>query len=342
MKLFCHACGTQAIDDTSSFCNNCGTPLIPYLREKAVTCATCGAHIPDKDSVFCVHCGSLVSPNGSHVPAGSPGAGSTAPAQGAARSKSQKPLGRKPMVLPALLIFIAFVLTLLVLSQSGIVNPLSSPSSTTAYQEPGINPVNETPAQMATPMSTQIPFSTRNKTSFAANIAPTAATTIVTSPVSSTPTPTETIVTFTQQSTRKNIVETADADGRFTTFVAAVKAAGLDDTLRSDTLSGSEMFTVFAPTDDAFNTLSPGSMDTLLKDPTADLLQILLYHVVGGKVTAADLKKRTSIETLQGGNLTISASSGGITVEGANVIVTDIECTNGVIHGVDTVMLPPA
>ena len=107
-------------------------------------------------------------------------------------------------------------------------------------------------------------------------------------------------------------------------------------------MSGTEMFTVFAPTDDAFKTLSEGSMDTFLKDPQGDLLQILLYHVVNGKVMAADLGKLTSVETLQGGNLPVSVSNGVITIDGANVIVTDIECSNGVIHVVDTVMLPPA
>jgi len=140
----------------------------------------------------------------------------------------------------------------------------------------------------------------------------------------------------------KNIVATLEADGRFTTFVAAVKAADLNDTLRSDTMSGTEMFTVFAPTDDAFKKLSEGSMDTFLKDPQGDLLQILLYHVVPGKVTAADLEKLTSVETLQGGALPISAANGIMMAGGANVIITDIECSNGVIHGVDTVMLPPA
>jgi transforming growth factor-beta-induced protein len=141
----------------------------------------------------------------------------------------------------------------------------------------------------------------------------------------------------------RNIIETAQADGRFTTFVSSVKAADLNNTLSGDTLSGSEQFTVFVPTDDAFKKLQAGTMDTLLKDPQGDLLQILLYHVVNGKVMAADLGKLTSVETLQGGTLPISVSNGVITtIDGANVIVTDIECSNGVIHVVDTVMLPPA
>jgi uncharacterized surface protein with fasciclin (FAS1) repeats len=139
------------------------------------------------------------------------------------------------------------------------------------------------------------------------------------------------------QAAMKNIVETAESDGRFTSFFAAVKAADLNDTL-SDPDS---TFTVFAPTDDAFRNLPDGSMDTLLKDPQGDLLQILLYHMVSEKLMAADLEKITSSETLQGGSLPISVSNGTLLVDGATVIITDVECSNGVIHGVDTVMLPP-
>ena len=140
----------------------------------------------------------------------------------------------------------------------------------------------------------------------------------------------------------RNIIETAEADGRFTTFVSSAKATDLNTTLSGDTLSGYEQFTVFIPTDVAFKNLKAGTVETLLKDPQGDLLQILLYHVVNGKVMAADLGKLTSVETLQGGNLPVSVSNGVITIDGANVIVTDIECSNGVIHVVDTVMLPPA
>ena len=83
-------------------------------------------------------------------------------------------------------------------------------------------------------------------------------------------------------------------------------------------------------------------MEYFLNDPQGALLQILLYHVVQGKVTAADLMKLTSVETLQEGTLPISNANGVFTVDGANVTITDIECSNGVIHAVDTVMLPPA
>ena len=164
----------------------------------------------------------------------------------------------------------------------------------------------------------------------------------VTSTATPTPMPSMITVASTSHGGIENIIATLEADGRFTTFVAAIKAAELNDTLSGDTLSGTEMFTVFAPTDDAFNKLSEGSMDTFLKDPQGDLLQILLYHVVQGKVTAADLGNLTSVETLQGGALPISVSNGIMMADGANVIITDIECRNGVIHVVDTVMLPPA
>jgi uncharacterized surface protein with fasciclin (FAS1) repeats len=140
------------------------------------------------------------------------------------------------------------------------------------------------------------------------------------------------------QTAMKTIVETAESDGRFTSFVAAVKAADLNETL-SDPDS---TITVFAPTDDAFRNLPDGTMDALLKDPQGDLLQILLYHMAGQKLMAVDLEKLTSAETLQGGSLPISLSNSTLRVDGAIVIITDIECVNGVIHGVDTVMLPPA
>jgi len=136
----------------------------------------------------------------------------------------------------------------------------------------------------------------------------------------------------------KNIIETAESDGRFTSFVAAAKAADLNDTL-SDPAS---KITVFAPTDDTFRNLPDGTMDALLKDPQGDLLQILLYHMVSEKLMAVDLEKLTSAETLQGGSLPISVSNSTLCVDGAIVIITDIECSNGVIHGVDTLMLPPA
>ena len=161
-----------------------------------------------------------------------------------------------------------------------------------------------------------------------------------------TPTPiptlavTQTATTFApviQQGT-KNIIDTLESDGRFTTLVTAMRAAELNDTL-SDPDSN---FTLFAPTDNAFQNLPSGTMDSLLADPQGNLLQILLSHVVSGKVMSADLAKLTSVETLLGGTLRISVSGSTINVDDAKVIATDIKCSNGVIHVVDSVMLPPA
>jgi len=133
----------------------------------------------------------------------------------------------------------------------------------------------------------------------------------------------------------KDIVETAIADGRFTTLVAAVQAAGLVETLQ-----GEGPFTVFAPTDDAFAKLPAGTVEGLLNDIPA-LTDILLYHVVPGKVMAADVVNLTSADSALGKALPIEVRDGKVFVAGAQVIITDIETTNGVIHVIDTVMLPP-
>jgi uncharacterized surface protein with fasciclin (FAS1) repeats len=130
-----------------------------------------------------------------------------------------------------------------------------------------------------------------------------------------------------------NIVETAVGAGTFTTLVAAVQAAGLVDTLTSP-----GPFTVFAPTDEAFAALPAGTVEGLLADIPA-LTKVLTYHVVAGKVLAADVVTLTSATTVEGSDLTIDASD-GVKVNGANVIATDIECDNGVIHVVDAVLLP--
>jgi len=133
----------------------------------------------------------------------------------------------------------------------------------------------------------------------------------------------------------KDIVDTAVGAGNFTTLVAAVKAAGLVDTLK-----GAGPFTVFAPTDDAFKKLPAGTLDKLLADPEA-LKKILLYHVVAGKVMAADVVKMKSAKTVNGANIRIK-TVGGVMVNNAKVVKTDIACTNGVIHVIDTVIMPPA
>ncbi|MGE5199572.1 MAG: fasciclin domain-containing protein [Rhodospirillaceae bacterium] len=131
----------------------------------------------------------------------------------------------------------------------------------------------------------------------------------------------------------KDIVDTAVAAGNFTTLAKALEAAGLVETLK-----GSGPFTVFAPTDEAFAKLPPGTLDALLKDK-AKLTAVLTYHVVPGKVMAADVVKLQSAKTVQGQSITIDTSA-GVKVDGANVIKTDIETSNGVIHVIDAVILP--
>ena len=132
-----------------------------------------------------------------------------------------------------------------------------------------------------------------------------------------------------------DIVDTAVAGG-FTTLVAAVKAAGLVDTLK-----GAGPFTVFAPTDAAFAKLPAGTLESLLKpENKAKLQSILTYHVVAGKVMAADVVKLKSAKTVEGESITIKTMNGGVMVDQANVTKTDIETSNGVIHVIDTVMLP--
>ncbi len=130
-----------------------------------------------------------------------------------------------------------------------------------------------------------------------------------------------------------NIVETAIGAGSFKTLVAAVKAAGL-----VETLSGKGPFTVFAPTDDAFAKLPAGTVEGLLKD-IPKLKSVLTYHVVAGKVTAADVMKLTTAKTVQGQNVSIDTKA-GVKIEGANVIKADVMADNGVIHVIDKVLLP--
>jgi len=134
-----------------------------------------------------------------------------------------------------------------------------------------------------------------------------------------------------------DIVDTAVSAGQFQTLVAAVKAAGLVDTLKGD-----GPFTVFAPTDEAFAKLPAGTVENLLKPENKDqLVAILTYHVVPGKVMSADLaNKQLQAKTVEGQMLDINALNGGVTVDNAKVIQADIETSNGVIHVIDTVVLP--
>jgi uncharacterized surface protein with fasciclin (FAS1) repeats len=129
----------------------------------------------------------------------------------------------------------------------------------------------------------------------------------------------------------KNIVETAAGNADFSTLVAAVKAADL-----AGALSGEGPFTVFAPTNAAFAKLPAGTVDTLLKpENKSKLASILKYHVVSGKIMAGDVLKAAKVTTLQGQSAPI-----GLTIGGANIIKTDIKCSNGVIHVIDAVILP--
>ena len=135
-----------------------------------------------------------------------------------------------------------------------------------------------------------------------------------------------------------DIVDTAIAAGQFNTLAKAVQAAGLVDALKAE-----GPLTVFAPTDEAFAKLPAGTLESLLKPENKDkLTAILTYHVVSGKVMAADVVKIKSAKTLNGQAAPIKTANGGVTVGGAKVVKTDIETSNGVIHVIDSVMLPAA
>jgi uncharacterized surface protein with fasciclin (FAS1) repeats len=133
----------------------------------------------------------------------------------------------------------------------------------------------------------------------------------------------------------KSIVEIAVDDGRFSTLVTALDAAGL-----VETLNGEGPFTVFAPTDDAFAKLPEGTVESLLAD-TAALSDVLLYHVAPGKVMSSDVVSLTSADTALGTPLSIRVSGDRVMINDAQVIIADIEASNGVIHVVDSVILPP-
>ena len=131
----------------------------------------------------------------------------------------------------------------------------------------------------------------------------------------------------------QNIVETAVAAGSFKTLVTAVQVAGL-----VDTLSGAGPFTVFAPTDEAFAKIPKETLDAVLADK-AKLTAILTYHVVAGKVMASDVMGLTSAKTVQGGEVKIDTTY-GVMINNAKVVKADIECSNGVIHVIDSVLMP--
>jgi len=151
-----------------------------------------------------------------------------------------------------------------------------------------------------------------------------------------TPTPTSTPVPAQEESAEvaKTIVDIAVEDGRFETLVTALQAAGL-----VDTLAGDGPFTVFAPTDDAFDALPEGTVASLLED-IPSLTEVLTYHVVAGEVMAADVVGLTSATTLQGNDLQVEVMNGMVMIDDANVLITDIIGSNGVIHVIDKVVLP--
>ncbi len=138
------------------------------------------------------------------------------------------------------------------------------------------------------------------------------------------------------QAQSQDIVETAVAAGQFTTLAKALGAAGLVETLK-----GTGPFTVFAPTDAAFAKLPPGALDALLQEP-AKLKAVLLYHVVPGKVLAADVVKLSSVKTVGGPSARIMMHGGAPMIGDASIVETDVAATNGVIHVIDTVLMPPA
>lgn len=134
----------------------------------------------------------------------------------------------------------------------------------------------------------------------------------------------------------KNIVENAANSADHTTLVAAVKAAGL-----AETLSGTGPFTVFAPTNEAFAKLPAGTVDNLLKpEMKGDLTNVLTYHVVPGAAMAADLKDGQKLKTVQGKELTVSIKDGKVMIDGATVTIADVVSSNGVTHVIDAVVLP--
>jgi uncharacterized surface protein with fasciclin (FAS1) repeats len=135
---------------------------------------------------------------------------------------------------------------------------------------------------------------------------------------------------------KKDIVDVAVENGSFTTLVAALKAAGLVDTLK-----GEGPFTVFAPTDEAFAKLPEGTLEMLLLPENKEqLVSILTYHVVAGKVMAADVMKLDSATTVQGQEVTVDIMDGKVMIDDATVVIADVEASNGVIHVIDGVILP--
>ena len=135
-----------------------------------------------------------------------------------------------------------------------------------------------------------------------------------------------------------DIVDVAVANGNFNTLAAALKAAGLVDVLK-----GEGPYTVFAPTDEAFAKLPEGTVESLLKPENIEQLKaVLTYHVVSGKVMAADVVKLNKATTVNGADVSIAVNDGKVDINNSHVVMTDVTASNGVIHVVDTVLLPPS
>ena len=137
-----------------------------------------------------------------------------------------------------------------------------------------------------------------------------------------------------EESSAADIVDTAVAAGNFQTLVSAVEEAGLVDTLK-----GEGPFTVFAPTDEAFAKIPQEQLESLLENKT-QLTAVLTYHVIAGKVMSTDLTDDMAVATVQGENVTINLDEDGVMVNDAKVVQADIECINGVVHAIDTVLMP--
>ena len=159
-------------------------------------------------------------------------------------------------------------------------------------------------------------------------------TTVATTEPTAEPTTEQTTEQTTAPPAEKDIVETATEAGTFTTLLTALDAANLTETMKGD-----GPFTVFAPTDAAFEALPAGALDGLLAN-TTELSRVLTYHVVAGKYMSTEIAGMSSLTSLEGSDLAIT-TDGGVKVDGANVTTADIECSNGVIHVIDAVMLPP-
>src|SRR3712207_4355309 len=145
-----------------------------------------------------------------------------------------------------------------------------------------------------------------------------------------------TVITLPARAQEKDIVDTAVAAGSFKTLAAALQAAGLVDTLK-----GNGPFTVFAPTDEAFAKLPAGTVENLLKPENREKLKaVLTYHVVPGKVTAAQVTKLNAAKTVQGSEVKIASKGGKVMIDNATVVKADVAASNGVIHVIDTVIMP--